>query len=331
MPITQRENESDRDFQYRKQFWKNFKLGAAGVFAVVAVLFAITLYSVSTDTVPQDSVGVVVGGGPFDPSKKKVKGDAVEQPGRIVHGTYDKVWTFPSAQAIRFQDYEVNVTTKDGKTVTLKGQLGFRFGAKKNATGGWVEDSAAVMAFAKGVGARPYGEDKQRPGESNDGWTSFLNIMVLKEINAAAKQSIGNAYCADFEPSCRVIDPRAETPATDPDKVYDPLAASIEQRVTKKLAGTYFADFRVTVQRVNLTSDVEANIQNLASEQAKTKAAEQAEKTAEAEANAIRTKGKALQANKSLVGVEIVKACGDKCTVIVDGSGNGVPLTRNVN
>lgn len=288
--------------------------------AASSVIAAPIAYLVSTSTVPQDSVGVVVGGGPLDPSKKKVKGNSIEAPGRIWHGALDKVFTYPNAQTVRFQDYEVAVTTKDGKSVVLAGNLGFRFGARQQGTR-WVADSDAVMAFARGVGARQYGENRRRPGEGIDAFADFLNVMVVPEILAATKEQIGRAYCADFEPSCRVIDPRADVPETAPESVYQPLAKAIEQRVTRKLGGAYLTDFRLVVKSVQLTQDVQSNINNLAAEQARTRAAEQSEKTARAEARAIKIKGEALRSNQSLVGVEIVKSCGGQCTVILDGTG----------
>jgi hypothetical protein len=335
-PAGRQYGESDEDYKARVDAWEAAEASrlrkiilawGSGITALIVVIAALWVYTVSTDTVPQDSVGVVVGGGPFDPAKKKVKGDSIEQPGRITHGTYDKVWTFPNSQTIRFQDYTTSVTTKDGKTVVLTGQLGFRFGAKQDKNGRWIEDPAAVMSFAKGIGARQYGQDRRRPGENIEGFKDFLDVMAVPEIKAAVKQSIGNVYCADFEPACRVIDPRSDVPDTNPDKVYGPLAKVIEQRVATKLGGSYLTDFRFTVKQIQLTADVDQNIQRLASEQAKTKAAEQAEKTAKAEAAAIREKGAALRSNKELVGVEIVKECNGNCTVIVDGSGKGVGMS----
>lgn len=309
---------------------------SAGLMLLLVVLLAAAyLYTISNDSIQQDAVGVVVGGGPLDGSKNKIKG-GLHGPGRIIHGTFDTVRQFPSNKAIRFQNFDVKVTTKDGKNVRLIGQLGFRFVGET--------DRNLTLEFARGVGARQYAVTdssgdvtRERPGEdgpSGPAWTAFLDTMMTPEIYSAVKVRVGTEYCANFEPSCRVIDPREDIPETDPDGVYSTLAKDIDDRMAIKL-GTqasprrYLHDFRLTVNQVILDDRVQQNIAALAAEQAATKSAQQAEKTATARAAAIRTIGNALRQNPSQVGVEIVKACEGKCTVIVDGTGKGATVAQS--
>ena len=310
------------------------KVNKGAIALTITVLLLVVgafLYSISTNSVQQDAVGVVVGRGPLDGSKNRIKG-TVHGPGRLIHGTFDTLRQFPSNKAIRFQNFDVKVTTEDGKNVRLVGQLGFRFVGETNPE--------LTLDFARGVGARQYssaGSSSARPGEdgpSGGGWTAFLDTMATPEIYAAVKVRIGTEFCANFEPSCRVIDPRENVPETDPDKVYATLAKDIDDRMAVKLGSVkepkrYLTDFRFTVNQVILDRQVQQNIAQLAAEQAATKSAQQAEKTATARAGAIRTIGNALRKNPSQVGVEIVKACDGKCTVIVDGTGKGATVAQS--
>lgn len=313
---------------------KPTRSAALAALVLIVALFGMYVYSISNESIQQDAVGVVVGGGPLDGQKNKIKGE-IHEPGRIIHGTFDRVRQFPSNRAIRFQNFDVKVTTKDGKNVQLIGQLGFRFVGETNP--------ALTLDFARGVGARQYSVTtssgdvtRERPGEdgpSGPAWTAFLDTMATPEIYAAVKVRIGTEYCANFEPSCRVIDPRDSLPETDPDAVYSTLAQDIDKRMAIKLGSVakpkrYLTDFRFTVNQVVLDEQVQQNIAALAAEQAATKSAQQAEKTATARAAAIRTIGNALRKNPSQVGVEIVKACGSKCTVIVDGTGKGATVAQ---
>jgi len=68
---------------------------------------------------------------------------------------------------------------------------------------------------------------------------------------------------------------------------------------------------------------------NLDRWQAKTKAAQQSEQTAAADARAIEARGKALRENRDQVALEIAKQCrgGERCTIIVDAAGGDVKTT----
>lgn len=283
------------------------------VLAIVAVIGSITLL-MSCGTVKQDEVGFKVGGGYLDPSRGKVKGDMLP-PGRHILGTFDTLWTYPAYRTLRFEDFSVPVTTKDGKRIVLDGQVNFRFVGEK--------DPDMAKAFALGLGARKYGG--QRPGDSGgEGWNNMLDQLMLPEIVASLKEQIGADYCADFEPACRSIDPRQNVPDTDSERVYREVAALLDKRLTEKLGAPYFREVFLRIKRIELQPEVQRAIDRVTAEQAKTKAAQQSEQTASAEAAAIRIKGRAIRANPKLVGVEIVKNCPASCTVIVDGSGKGV-------
>lgn len=294
------------------------------IIAIVAVLGLIALLT-AIKTVPQGEVGFVRGGKApvvgFDPSNRRIKGD-LQTPGLKVTGAWDKMDTYPAHATLRFQDFDTTITTLDGKKVKIEGQVGFRFIGEK--------DPALALEFAKGLGSRKY--DGKRPGDgAGEGWTAFLDQLVNPEINAVFKDAFGRRYCADFEPSCRSIDPRENVPQAQPEKVYAAIAPIVAQQVTAKLGGAYLTDFRVRVRRISLPSEVQGNIDRVTSEQARTQAADQAVKTARKEAEAITVKGKALRSNRSLIALEVAKECrgGDQCTVIVDGSGGGVTPSVN--
>jgi regulator of protease activity HflC (stomatin/prohibitin superfamily) len=288
------------------------------VLLVLLLVGGVGLWSACA-TVPQSEVGFAVGGGPLDPARKKVKGDLL-QPGRHITGTFDTVWTYPAYRTLRFQDFDVSITTLDGKKVQVEGQIGLRFVGE--------QDGRKARAFATGLGARKYGG--VIPGDGGgEGWTNFLDQLVAPEITATFKDLFGRVYCADFEPSCRSIDPRKDVPESNPEKVYAVLSKALQQRVDQKLGDSYLRNIAVRVNRISLPREVQTNIDRVTTEQARTQAAKQSVKTAEQEAQAIRVKGRALRANKGLIGLEIAKECqgGDKCTLVVDGTGEGVSPT----
>lgn len=288
----------------------------AAVAGCVLLFLAACAYISACNTVRQDEVGFQVGGGPLDANRGKVKSELLE-PGRHITGTLDSVWTFPAYRTLRFQDFEVPVTTKDGKRVVLTGQVNFRFVGEK--------DPALARDFAEGLGARKY--DGKRPGDSGGaGWTAMLDKLMDPEIVASLKEQIGAVNCADFEPACLAIDPRTDVPATNSERVYQATARKLDQRLTAKLGSPYFQNLFLRIKRIELQPEVQKAIDRVTAEQAKTKAAQQSQQTAAAEAQAIRTKGRALRANPKLVGVEIVKNCPSSCTVIVDGSGKGAAV-----
>lgn len=272
-------------------------------------------------TVPQGEVGFVKGGGPLDGSRKKVKGDLVD-PGLHITGTWDGMDTYPAYKTLRFQDFDVSITTVDGKKVKVKGQIGFRFVGEK--------DPSLARDFATGLGARKY--DGHTPGDGGgEGWTAFLDQLVNPEITAVFKDQFGRVYCADFEPSCRSIDPRKDVPLANPERVYAGISTALQRRVDAKLGGTYLRDIRVQIKAIDLPGEVQENIDKVTTEQARTQAAKQGVQTAKADADQIRIRGDALKANKGLIGLEIAKECkgGDQCTLIVDGTGDGVaPAVR---
>lgn len=284
----------------------------------LAVLVALVLLAMSCGTVPQADVGFQVGGGALDPAKGKVKSDLLK-PGRHILGLVDNVWLFPAYRTLRFQDFDVPVTTVDGKKVEVRGQMAFRFVGEHNP--------ALAKDFAEGLGARKY--NGQRPGEGNDGWTAFLDQLVATEISASLKDGFGRVYCADFEPACRSIDPRKDVPVANPERVYDEVSKTLQGRVDAKLGAPYLQAIRIRVQRITLPGEVQKNIDQVTEEQAKTKRAEQAAQTATQEARAITIKGRALRKNRQAIPLEIAKQCqgGDRCTLIVDASGNGVKTT----
>jgi regulator of protease activity HflC (stomatin/prohibitin superfamily) len=281
----------------------------------VAILAgAVGLFSACA-TVPQSEVGFAVGGGPFDGSRKKVKGDLLE-PGRHITGTFDGLWTYPAYRTLRFQDFDVSITTLDGKKVQVQGQVGFRFVGE--------QDPVKAKEFAIGLGARKYAGDT--PGDGGGpGWTAFLDQLVAPEITAVFKDQFGRVYCADFEPSCRSIDPRKDVPESNPETVYQSLSAVLQKRVDQKLGDSYLRAIAVRVNKIALPAEVQANIDRVTTEQARTQAAKQAVQTATQDAEAIRIRGRALRENRGLIGLEIAKECqgGDKCTLIVDGTGQG--------
>lgn len=299
----------------------NNKVMIITVAVILFIICAMVVGCSSRSKVPQDSVGFTVGGGLIDGDKDKVKSELLK-PGRSWIGLFDNTWTFPAYRTLRFQDFEQDVTTKDGKKLTLKGQVAFRFVGEK--------DPNLAREFALGIGARKYGG--KRPGEGNDdgsdgeGWKNLLTQLMDPKINSSLKEGFGVVYCADFEPSCRSIDPRKDVPDTDPDSVYGPISGQLETRLTDKLGGHFFQDLKVEIKSIVLPADVQRNIDSVTSEQAKTKAAEQSNKTATAEAKTIRVKGRALRANKGLIALEVAKECrgGERCTIIVDASGKGV-------
>jgi regulator of protease activity HflC (stomatin/prohibitin superfamily) len=284
--------------------------------AGVAIVIGLLALAVSCGTVPQSEVGFVVGGGPFDPDRKKVKSDLLE-PGRHITGTWDGVWTFPSNRTLRFHDVSVAVTTIDGKKVQLTTQVGFRFVGER--------DPALAREFAEGLGARKYGG--KRPGDGGgEGWRNFLVQLVEPEIVAAAKEAFGRVYCADFEPSCRAIDPRRDVPAAEPEQVYSTVSGTLQERIDRKLGASFLRDVTLRVKRISLPDEVQVNIDRVTAEQARTKAAEQSVQTARAEADAIRTKARALRENRDLIALEVAKECrgGSQCTIVVDAAGGGV-------
>ena len=298
------------------------KTALLGIPAIPLILLtAIVLFASACSTVPQGEVGFQKGGGPFDSSRKKVKGDLVD-PGLHITGTWDGMDTYPAYKTLRFQDFDVSITTVDGKKVQVKGQIGFRFVGEK--------DPALARDFATGLGARKYGGKFPGDGGGN-GWTNFLDQLVNPEITAVFKDQFGRVYCADFEPSCRSIDPRSNVPVANPERVYASVSGALQKRVDAKLGGTYLRDMRVQIKAINLPTEVQANIDKVTTEQARTQAAKQGVQTAKADADQIRIRGEALKANKGLIGLEIAKECkgGDQCTLIVDGTGDGVaPAVR---
>lgn len=284
---------------------------------VLAVVWCLILLFSALATVSQDEVGFAVGGGPFDANKNKVQGE-LREPGRTLLGTFDGMWVYPNNKSLRFQNFEQTITTKDGKRVVIKGQVGFRFVGEK--------DPALAKEFAQGIGARRYGKDKQRPGESDEGWTAMLDTLVDPEIRSAFKDEFGKVYCADFEPSCRVIDPRTEVPDSNPEEVYTRVSESVQKFVDAKLGDPYFQDMRVRVKDVDLEKSVQSNINRFSAEQGKTKTAEQAKKTADAEAEIIRTKGKALRSNPQNLAIEVARECKGGCNIILDTTGGRTPV-----
>ena len=294
--------------------------GAIVVALCLAVILALGAFATACGTVAQDEVGYAVGGGPLDGQRHKVKGDLLE-PGRHITGTLDGMWTLPSNNTVRFQDFSVDVTSKDGKKVHLEGQMAFRYVGEK--------DPALSKKFVTGVGARKYGKDKQRPGESDEGWEAFLDTMVTREINATLKDGIGKVYCADFEPACRSIDPRADVPDSNPEGVYNALNGILSTRIEEKLGGAYLQNIRLGVAKVELPREVQSNIDAVTTEQAKTKSAEQSVKTADAEAQAIVKKSAALKKSPASVAVEVAKACKGSCSIILDTTGKGVSPSVN--
>lgn len=293
-----------------------------GVVLLVFLVFcALIAGCTASKAVKQSDIAFGVGGGtPLEASKYKVKTDLLE-PGRHFIGVFDGLWTFPSNKTVRFQDFKVdNVTTKDGKKLTIYGQMGMRFVGEA--------DPALAKEFAQGVGARKYGG--QRPGENDKGWDNFLNQLVTPEIYATFKAGTGLVYCADFEPACRAIDPRDNIPDADPEAVWDALSASLQARVDKKLGGNYLQNISIRVNTIELPPEVQKNIDQVTAEQAKTKAAQQSEETATAQAAAIRTLGEALKENKAAVPLEVAKVCQgqDRCSIILDGTGEATASVR---
>jgi regulator of protease activity HflC (stomatin/prohibitin superfamily) len=287
---------------------RNVTLGViAGIVAVFAVICLIS----SLNHVNQSDVGFSVSKGFLDPNKGKVSGKLLD-PGMHVTGIVDDVWTFPAYRTPRYQDFKVSGSTRDGKQVTIDAQYGFRFIGEKNP--------ALAKEFVLGPGSRKYGGD--RPGESDEAWQKFLDKMIDPDARGVARDVIGRVYCADFVPSCRAIDPRRDVPDTDPERVYDDIAEALYFKVKKDLGNPYLVDFRIKVNDINLPGEVQHNIDLVTAEQAKTKAAQQSQQTAIADAAAIRTKAAALKQNKELVAVEVAKACGDKCSLILDGTGS---------
>lgn len=286
------------------------KASRVGFAAALLFIIAVITLMTSCGTVAQDEVGFAVGGGVIDPDKNKVTSDLIE-PGRHIIGIADGMWTFPANRTVRFQDFKLAVTTVDGKTATLEGQMDFRFVGEK--------DPKLAREFAEGIGSRKYAGKKI--GDSDEGLGNFLDQLVTPEINASLKDGFGRVYCADFEPSCRSIDPRENVPVTAPEDVYDSISTSLQERVDTKLGGNYLQNIRIRVAKISLPGEVQSNIDQVTAEQAKTKKAEQSEQTATAEAKAIRTKGKALKENRDLIALEVAKECkGGGCTIIVDAA-----------
>lgn len=280
---------------------------------IAAAIVALVGTCSAAQKVPQGEIGYGVGGGTFlDADRNKVNTGLLE-PGTHITGTLDGLWTFPSNKTVRFLDYEAPVTTRDGKKMLLTGQVGFRFVGES--------DQALTLEFVKGIGSRKY--DGNKPGENAEGWEAFLDQLVLPEVNAALREQFGRVYCADFEPSCRVIDPRDDVPLSEPDSVYTQVADSMEAKVEEKLGGHYLQSFVVRVKAIDLQEGVQRNIDAVAEQEAATQAAQQSVKTAEAEAEAIRIKGEALRANRDLVSLEIAKECAKitSCSLIVDPTG----------
>lgn len=289
-----------------------------GLLTCLAIWLVILLFS-ALATVSQDEVGFAVGGGPLDANKNKVQGD-LREPGRTLLGTFDDMWVFPNNKSLRFTDFEQTITTKDGKRVVVKGQVGFRFVGEK--------DPELSKKFAMGIGARKY--KGERPGESDEGWSNMLEVLVDPEIRSAFKDEFGKVYCADFEPACRAIDPREDVPESDPESVYKKVSESVQRFVDEKLGEPYFQEMRVRVKDVDLERQVESNIAAFNAEQASTKRAEQAEKTAAAEARIIRTKGKALRANPANLAIEVARECKGGCNIILDTTGGKTPVAVGV-
>lgn len=285
------------------------------VLVLLAFIIGLAAFASACSTVAQDEVGFVVGGGPLDGSRHKVKGDLV-LPGRHITGTLDGMWRFPSNKNVRFQDFKTTVTTRDGKKVALAGQMAFRFVGEKDPT--------LAKKFATGIGARKYGG--ARPGEGGEGWENFLDTMVTREINATLKDGVGKVYCADFEPACRSIDPRKDVPDSDPEGVYEALDGILQTRIDRKLGDNYLQNVHIGVASVSLPPEVQANIDAVTAEQAKTKAAEQSVKTADAEAAAITAKSKALKKSPQAVAVEVAKECKGSCSIILDTTGKGASV-----
>jgi regulator of protease activity HflC (stomatin/prohibitin superfamily) len=295
--------------------------GGLMILAIIVILGGGIAFWSACATVPQSEVGFAVGGGPVDPARKKVKGDLL-QPGRHITGTWDTTWTYPAYKTLRFQNFDTSITTLDGKKVRVEGQVGFRFVGE--------QDARKAREFATGLGARKY--KGHYPGDGGgEGWTAFLDQLVDPEITAVFKDQFGRVFCADFEPACRSIDPRKDVPQSNPERVYSVLSKALQTRVDAKLGDSYLRDVSVRVKRISLPTEVQTNIDRVTSEQARTQAAKQAVQTAAQDAEAIRIRGKALKANKGLIGLEIAKECkgGDQCTLIVDGTGTGVaPAVR---
>jgi regulator of protease activity HflC (stomatin/prohibitin superfamily) len=296
------------------------KAWTAIVLGVLGVLLGLILFASSCSTVDQDKVGFTVGGGLIDPDKRKVKSDLLD-PGMHITGIADGMWTFPSNKTLRFQDFETSVTTLDSRRLTIKGQVGFRFVGEK--------DPALAKEFAQGIGARKWGGEK--PGENDEGWENFLNALVTPAIRSTLKAGFGAVYCADFEPQCRSIDPRETVPTTNPDKVYEQIATGLDKRIAVALGSkaapkAYLQDVSLRISTVDVPDEVRQNIDAVTTEQARTKAAVQSKETADAKADAINKLGAALRANKDQIPLEIAKECkgGERCTIIVDASGNGV-------
>jgi hypothetical protein len=291
----------DKHDRPKKQYLLTTLLALGVAIVVLGGLGFLTALS----TVNQQETLVSVGGGPLDSRKPK----KVFDPGAgvVVTGLFDKTWSYPANNTQRFhplvdvsndEHKTIYVSTRDGVLVGLPGQMLFRF------TG----DKQELLEFSQGLGARPF--NGSRPGESDEGWESFLYTMVSPR---------------------RVIDPRRNAKETDSRVVYDNLAKSIEEDLNSRLGGRYIQEVRLDVPDVILPVDVQKNIDAVNAGKARVKAKQQEVRAASEEARRLRILGRATKRSGQAALLEAIKEAKQPPTIILDGTGKGnfsVPAGR---
>lgn len=297
------------------------------LFACFLVLLAIFVFicvplSISSGT-KQNQVGVVVSGGPFD-KKRPIQ---FIKPGQGVSwaGIFNRTHRYPAHQVNRWvgfnsasmqEDKPYYATTKDGFRVGLKGRIYFRFIGEKNPN--------LSMKFDREYGSRKF--EGAHPYDGDNGFSKFLDTMVLPVVKNSLRQEINKINCAELDRSCALIAEHKDEANTELKYIEAKLNKEIAADIQSKLGDNYLLDFRTNILETELSEDVQRQVNQVSVSRSRIKQKQLDVEAAIQEAKAITIRGKALLRNPQIACIEAAKELKDASSainIIIDASCRG--------
>lgn len=308
------------DWQWVKVGPDYFKICAIlSAISVLLLFFILFCLSISSGT-KQNQVGVIVSGGPLD-QKRPI---GFIDPGKRyrVVGIFNKTHRYPANQVNRWVSFNsantddthpYYINTKDGFRVGLKGRIYFRFIGQKN--------KKLTERFDQEYGARKF--DGKNPYDGDEGFAHFLDAMVIPVVQNSLRQEINKVNCAELDRSCALIAEQVDVSSTQISEIEQRLNDQLSSEIKSRLGAEYLVDFRVNIIEIELSSDVQSQVNRVSIARSRIKQKRLDVEAAKQDALAIKIRGRALASSPQLVCVEAAKElkdAGSNFTVILDGS-----------